>query len=92
VESHISRKTSEIWATQGFAWQLEFLIEAFYPSLQSSAFAEPVSEPLVRARWSKGSPLASLCIMRAGWRCPQIRADAIQVVHNLSIFNREFTE
>jgi hypothetical protein len=46
----------------------------------------------VRPRWSEGSPLAGVRIMGSGWRCPQIGAHAIQVVHDLSIFNGELAK
>src|SRR6202453_2668151 len=47
-----------------------------------------------RMAWSRseGSPLVSLCIMRAGWRCPQLGTDPVQIVDNLSILDRKFTD
>src|ERR1700678_907132 len=47
-----------------------------------------------RAGWSRseGSPPVSFRIMGAGWRCPQLGTDPVQVVDNLSILDRQFTD
>src|ERR1700722_17700595 len=62
----------------------------------------PVSLTLVgqlRGRWggcwwsrSEGSPPVRFRIVGTRWRCPQVRTDPIQIVDDLSIFDRQFAD